>query len=191
MQVHCHNCNKTSENFRPLNEVKNLIEHLYPGDEVPAGECLECGALVYHTDEDRRLDRAIGILQRDYFKDVNDIAELVQDEIKSGQITNDEQLSEYLHETIDSAHRVIFTREAKLGLVFSDNDEAYHESFGGDLPNYSVMMYCALEADVNERLDITRCELCDNFATAEHDGTNLCPDCLKDCQEEDEEKDDE
>ena len=43
----CGNCELVTETFLPLRKTPDLGERLDPGAEVPAGECLECGALVY------------------------------------------------------------------------------------------------------------------------------------------------
>ena len=47
MLTKCDNCGRKSDTFKPLSEVEDLHLRLDPGSEVPAGECLKCGALVY------------------------------------------------------------------------------------------------------------------------------------------------
>ena len=46
----CQNCGKVNKKFKPLEEVKNLLLRIAPGEIVPAGECLECGALVHQIE---------------------------------------------------------------------------------------------------------------------------------------------
>lgn len=48
-QFECQNCGKIvmDGEFKPLEEVKNLLLRVAPGEVVPAGECLACGALVH------------------------------------------------------------------------------------------------------------------------------------------------
>lgn len=46
----CDNCSRVQEEKYLVNQFPNisgLLERLEPGGEVPAGECLTCGALTY------------------------------------------------------------------------------------------------------------------------------------------------
>jgi len=45
----CDNCGAkvTEQTLIPLHEVKHLFLRINPGNEIPAGECRECGALAY------------------------------------------------------------------------------------------------------------------------------------------------
>jgi hypothetical protein len=43
----CQNCGKVTSRFKPLEEVKDLLQRIAPGEIFPAGECLTCGALVH------------------------------------------------------------------------------------------------------------------------------------------------
>jgi hypothetical protein len=181
----CHCCDKEVE-FKELSQVINLANKLLPGEETPLGQCKECGALAYMTDDERRLQRASGLLQRDYWDDVRSLVEDLKDGIKDGHIEDQEQLQERLHEDCDGAGRVIYTHQAKLALVYSDNCDAYEEEYGGNMPNWSQLAYCALYRDVQDRLDPTTCEDCEvNFATTEHDGDSLCKECCDNRKEED------
>jgi len=184
----CRNCDATfsPKDFRPLAEVEDLANKLslYVGDEVPAGECLKCGMFVYSIGVDR-VAKASSVLQKDYWDDVRYLAECIQYEVKDGEITSMEQLQDRLHEDCDSAQRVIYTHQAKLALVFSDNDEAWDEEFGGEMPNWSQLAYCAFYRDVQESLNVEECESCnDALATTEHDGENLCKECCEEATTE-------
>jgi hypothetical protein len=46
----CQNCGRRSREFKPLEEVKDLLLKIAPGEIVPAGECLSCGALVHKVE---------------------------------------------------------------------------------------------------------------------------------------------
>lgn len=186
----CPNCDANTAAFRPLDEVEDLAKKLSLriGDEVPAGECSKCGSFVYSVDVDR-IGKAIGTLQKDYYDDVRGLVESIKDEIKDGDITSMEHLQDRLHEDCDGAQRVIYTQQAKLALVFSDNDDAYEQEFGGDMPEWSHLAYCAFYRDVQEHLDVEECEDCDNaLATVEHDGDQLCQECYKARLEAEEQK---
>lgn len=45
--VECGNCSYVGRSFVALEDTPDLGQRLDPGDEVPAGECAHCGALVY------------------------------------------------------------------------------------------------------------------------------------------------
>lgn len=49
MKVKCDNCGDitTQDNLLPIGEAKDLSMRLDIGSEMPAGECLECGAFSY------------------------------------------------------------------------------------------------------------------------------------------------
>lgn len=103
-------------------------------------------------------------LRRDYWQDVADVADDLLDELKdevfSGDITEareaEDWLSDRMHEACDGHSRVIYTHEAKLALVYSDNAEAWkvYGEFPMDdgEPNWSAAAYCAFEADVRDNL---------------------------------------
>jgi hypothetical protein len=56
--VKCADCGWTGndENIKVLYDCDGLGERLDPGCTVPAGECVECGAFVYFTDQKSRTD---------------------------------------------------------------------------------------------------------------------------------------
>ena len=49
----CDNCGDvtTQDNLLPLEEAKDLSMRLDIGSEIPAGECLDCGAFSYIKEE--------------------------------------------------------------------------------------------------------------------------------------------
>lgn len=116
-------------------------------------------------ERERAASDALNNLRADYYTDVTDTAdsirESVQEAFDSGK--RGEELRECLltamHETIDGCSRVIYTFQAQLGLLMSDNAGAYVDNFGtdgvaidGDL-NWSALMFSALEQDVFEHWD--------------------------------------
>ena len=109
---------------------------------------------------------AVSIIRQDYYEDVTGAAESIVEEAreqyKKGEGLTGEDLRESvlenIHETIDSQQRVIYTFQAQLGLLISDNSGAYVEEYGsegatseGDL-NWSGLMFVAMEQDVMEKL---------------------------------------
>ena len=101
------------------------------------------------TEED--VNAAVSIIQRDYYQDVRDLGDSLKDEIKSGDIADAEQLEERINQDVDGSARVIYTFQAKLGMLATDNDEAYEE-FGFENPTVEQKMYCAMVADVRDYL---------------------------------------
>ena len=74
MKVECDNCGDvtTQDNLLPLEEAKDLSMRLDAGSEIPAGECLECGAFSYIKEENsERIEREIERIKtesREYFR---------------------------------------------------------------------------------------------------------------------------
>ena len=74
MKVECDNCGDitTQDNLLPLEEAKDLSMRLDVGSEIPAGECLKCGAFSYIKKEDsERIEREIERIKtesREYFR---------------------------------------------------------------------------------------------------------------------------
>jgi len=101
------------------------------------------------TEED--VNAAVSIIQRDYYQDVRDLGDSLKDEIKSGDIADAEQLEERINQDVDGSARVIYTFQAKLGMLVTDNDEAYEE-FDFENPTVEQKMYCAMVADVRDYL---------------------------------------
>lgn len=99
------------------------------------------------TDED--VNAAVSIIKRDYYQDVRDLGDSLKDEVKAGDIDNEEQLQERLDEDVDGSGRVIYTLQAKLGLLSSDNEDAWEE-MGLENPTPEQKMFCAMRQDVLE-----------------------------------------
>lgn len=95
--------------------------------------------------------------QRDYLDDVRGTARGFVDDCTSGNYEGD--IHDALHELIDGSQRVIYTWQAKMCVIWSDNDDAYFTEFGGegasdgDGINWSRLAYAAFMADVTEEID--------------------------------------
>jgi hypothetical protein len=107
------------------------------------------------TEED--CNAATTILEQDYYNDVRSAAREVAERLKSGD--HGRESSEVISEVIDSTQRVIYTWQAKLGVIISKNGTYYLEEFGeegvvenGDI-NWSRLCFVAMEQDVIEELD--------------------------------------
>lgn len=99
---------------------------------------------------ENEVQEALAVIRRDYYADVRSIAE----EYTKAKTGDDEKDQETLHQLVDGAQRVIYTYQAKLGLLISDNEDAYQDEFGEPPPTIEAQMYVALTRDVLEYLNL-------------------------------------
>lgn len=96
------------------------------------------------------------ILEMDYMNDVRSCAKGVAERLQDDP---DEDPNDAIHESVDGTARVIYTFQAKLGVVFSNNSDHYFEEFGeegavsSDGINWERLCFVAMEQDVREELD--------------------------------------
>lgn len=111
-------------------------------------------------------ENALSVLRMDYWDDVRGVVEDLKYELKEGGVDRTyDSVTEYLTETCDGHPRVIYTRGAILTLLFSENDAAFFDIYGGggdaaevlfkrsDDLDYSVLAYHAFYADVMEQAE--------------------------------------
>lgn len=104
------------------------------------------------------VDEADRVLRADYWDDVRSVVDNAADEIENGNITTDDELSDWLHETIDGHSNIIYTRSNFHVLLYSDNSDAYADEFGeegmirdGNV-NWPALAYAAMLADVRDTI---------------------------------------
>jgi hypothetical protein len=101
---------------------------------------------------------ADGNAEREYYQTIRDIVQNLKDEIKDGTITDAEGADEWLSETVDGHHDVIYTYAAMEVCRISKNDSAYFDEFGaeGAIDDggiaWSKLAYMAMLADVREEI---------------------------------------
>ncbi len=99
---------------------------------------------------------AVDILQMDYYNDVRSVAKDLARSMKDGDV---EDFRDALHAAVDGTQRVIYTFQARCGLLVSNNADAYSEDFGeeGMVENGNVawerLMFVAMERDVTGNLE--------------------------------------
>jgi hypothetical protein len=98
-------------------------------------------------------DEAWRVVERDYWDDVRGLVEECKRAVKDGEVSDDSELSDHLHEQVDGHQRVIYTHQARVGLCCTDNPEAYEDETGEKPPTVEAAMYYALMADVRRRLE--------------------------------------
>ncbi len=101
------------------------------------------------TDED--VNAAVRVIRMDYQQDVRELADSLREEVKRGEIDDVDELNERIEQDVDGSARVIYTLQNKLGLLASDNEDAWEE-MGFENPTEQQRMYCAMVEDVREEL---------------------------------------
>lgn len=111
------------------------------------------------------VDEALRVLNHDYWDDVRGIVDDLAQAIRDGEITDSESFQEYLDQTTDGHQRVIYTHQARLGLCFTNNADAYEEEIGEKPPTVEAQMLMALRADVMAKTG-TYDEFCEELEEA-------------------------
>lgn len=149
----------TDEQLDTINRALSYVK----SDALMSSTLLACEdakrALYYTRDP---VEMANGILSREYEQAISRIADEIKAKIadlNDDEITDDESLDTWLHETIDSHEFVIYTHRNFQVLRCSSNDAAYADDFGeeglvkdGNV-NWPALTYCAMLADVREELE--------------------------------------
>jgi hypothetical protein len=100
----------------------------------------------------RIVELGVDLINKDYWADVRGVAKDLLRQIKDGEIKTREGLDDALNQDIDSTQRVIYTFEAKLGMIATNNPDAWEE-LGLEHPSVEQMMFAAMEADVRAQLE--------------------------------------
>lgn len=103
------------------------------------------------NEESITVDQALSVIRRDHFDDVRGIAEEVTRAVKDGEVDED-GFYDYIHEQCDNSQRVIYTFQAKLGMLCTNHDSAYQDELGEPAATVEAAMYMALIADVTALL---------------------------------------
>jgi hypothetical protein len=128
------------------------------------------------------IDRAVEQIRRDYRDDVAGIAQDLSRRIEEGDIEDAEGLQEALNADVDGSQRVIYTFQARLGLLATDNEEAYAEDFGEAPASVEAQMMAAMIRDVTAELesngyDVNDPQPLETSEEAEEDDEPVCDEC--------------
>lgn len=109
------------------------------------------------TDETITTDQADSRLRAEYFEAVASFAEDAENEVKNGNITDEDDYREYIEQSVDGSSWVIYTANALQVLRYCGNHDAYTDEFGevpmqGSEINWSALAYAAMLEDVRERV---------------------------------------
>lgn len=129
-------------------------------------------------------DMAASLGAREYSDRVARYVDDLKLDMTNNQITSSDALQEQIHEI-----EVVYTRDAMEVLLHSNNDEAYADVTGDDIPEWETLASYALQADVTEALqrdgvDVSaieerECLRCGNVVTWTPDAEE-CPKCALD-----------
>jgi hypothetical protein len=107
------------------------------------------------------VNEALRVLRSDYYTDIRDLARDYAKRVADGEFTGrrgSEDLDEDIHQTVDGYNWVIYTHQAKIVQIVSDNaDAAFEEGvapeMGSDSVPFEVLAYHAIRADLREALE--------------------------------------
>jgi hypothetical protein len=107
---------------------------------------------------EREVQDAVSVITRDYYGDVASVGDDLIQRIKDGEIASPDDFHDALHDAIDGTQRVIYTWQARLGVLVSENHDAYFEEGLGPLDcsesvPWEQLMFAAMERDVVEYMD--------------------------------------
>lgn len=112
------------------------------------------------TENEREItvSQAWDIIKADYWDDVQNVTDAIISRMKDGEITDPEEWDTAIREFVDGTQRVIYTWQAKVGLLCTDNADAFQDVgldsivTDGDI-NWAALMFWAMRRDVEEQLD--------------------------------------
>jgi hypothetical protein len=100
----------------------------------------------------RVIELGVDLIRKDYWADVRGVTAGLIERVKEGEISDQEGLEQALNEAVEGTQRVIYTFQAKLGMLATNNPDAWEE-LGLESPTVEQMMFCAMEADVRAQLE--------------------------------------
>jgi hypothetical protein len=107
------------------------------------------------TPTETEVNDALAVLRRDYYADVRGLVDAWR-EARDWHRTNKPgeafDAGDALHQVVDSSQRVIYTYQARVGLLCTDNADACEEELGEKPESPEAAMFWALMADVRELL---------------------------------------
>lgn len=101
---------------------------------------------------------AMRVLRQDYYSDIKEMAEEYMKEIENNEYDSPEDFRERLEQDIDGNQWVIYTHQAQVVMLVSENSDAFFDEGMGPLEcedsvDWSKLAYFAVLADVKEELD--------------------------------------
>jgi hypothetical protein len=98
------------------------------------------------------VENALDVLRRDYLGDVERVRDEFAEVWESGDFTDRDTAVEALDQMVEGTQRVIYTREAWLCMLFSNNEGAYEDQMGEKPENVEAGAFFAMRQDVIDDL---------------------------------------
>ena len=112
---------------------------------------------------EKQHDDAMRVLRAEYYGGVRSLTQELARAIKDGEITDEESMQEWVHQSVDGSYWVIYTHANFQVLMCSDNHDAYSEDFGdppieqnpphGSTINWAALAFAAMKRDVEQQID--------------------------------------
>ena len=102
---------------------------------------------------EEEISAAQNVLHQDYLCDVANVADEIEERWKAGEFGSSSEAVEAIEEAVDGTQRVIYTFQAKLGMCFTDNPDAYEDSMGSAPDSVEAAMLFAMRQDVVDYLE--------------------------------------
>lgn len=97
-------------------------------------------------------EHATDVLTADYRDDVRDVARGLCEAVLSGEVESADDAEERLRESVDGSQRVIYTWQARCGLLASSNADEWYNEGGESHEGPSTLMFYAMRRDVRDLL---------------------------------------
>jgi hypothetical protein len=94
---------------------------------------------------EEKLDAALRVVRQWYFDEIRAIVE-------EAKTKGEDEVEDYLHETIDGHEFVIYTYKARLVMICTDHPDAFEEEMGDKPETVEQAAYGAMMADVRDGL---------------------------------------
>ena len=98
------------------------------------------------------VEQAVDVINDDYFDDVRGIVEDCKRAIKDGELSSEDEFHDWLHEAVDGTQRTIYTFQARLGMLVTNNPDAYEDELGEKPAQVEHAMHAAMMADVRDMI---------------------------------------
>lgn len=98
------------------------------------------------------VDQAVQAIRADYYTDIADYVLEARKAMAEAFIKGEAfDLHDWLHDACDGSARLIYTFQARLGLLASDHEDAMEDATG-EAGTVEQRMYYAMQADIIDRL---------------------------------------
>jgi hypothetical protein len=101
---------------------------------------------------------AMSALRAWYYSEVREWAEDFDKRLEEGEFDSVDNFNDCFHEETDGAGIIIYTAQARAALLASDNDDAYFEEFGDEMPmqggqpHWEAVALVAFQRDIQETM---------------------------------------